>query len=91
MTVPDRYELVFMPSAIRQLAKLPRDLQRRVKDATEALRDSPRPTGTIKVKNADEWRIRVGNYRVTFAVDDARRRVTVAWVGHRRDAYRDLS
>lgn len=65
--------------------------ERRVKDATEALRDDPRPTGVIKVKNADEWRRRLGDYRVTFMVDDSARTVTVAWVGHRRDAYRDLS
>lgn len=91
MSGPARYALQFLPSAIRQLGKLPREAQRRVKTATEALRDNPRPTRVIKVKNADQWRVRVGNYRVTFIVDDARRTVTVAWVGHRRDVYRDLS
>jgi mRNA-degrading endonuclease RelE of RelBE toxin-antitoxin system len=44
---------------------------RRVKEVTEALRDDPRPTGVIKVKNADEWRRRVGDYRITFTVDDS--------------------
>jgi mRNA interferase RelE/StbE len=86
-----RYALAFLPSAIRQLRKLPRDVLRRIKEVTEALRDDPRPTGVIKVKNADEWRRRVGDYRITFTVDDSSRTVTVAWVGHRRDAYRDLS
>jgi mRNA-degrading endonuclease RelE of RelBE toxin-antitoxin system len=51
----------------------------------DGLTSNPRPTGTIKVHNAD------GSYRITFVVDDTSRIVPVAWVGHRRDAYRDLS
>lgn len=84
-----RYRLEFQPSALRELRKLPRDTLRRIRDATEALRDEPRPEGVIKLAGGDDlWRIRVGNYRVVYAIHDDRLLVTVVVVGHRRQVYR---
>jgi mRNA interferase RelE/StbE len=85
------YRVVVRPSARKQFLNLDATTRARVAAAIDALADNPRPTGTIKVRNADQWRIRVGSYRVTFVVDDGAEVVTVAWVGHRRDAYRDLA
>jgi mRNA interferase RelE/StbE len=89
VTAPRRYALEFRPSAVRELGKLPQDAQRRIRAATEALREDPRPHGSTKLTNAnDRWRIRVGNYRVIYTVADKVLVVTVVEVGHRREIYR---
>ncbi|MGH9090582.1 MAG: type II toxin-antitoxin system RelE family toxin [Acidimicrobiales bacterium] len=83
------YEVEFEP----QVAKELRDLQlgdlRRVMDRIGGLADDPRPPGCEKLAGmAHAWRIRSGNYRVVYMVDDRDRVVTVTRVGHRRDVYR---
>lgn len=92
MTEPTQYALEFLPAAARRFRKLPHDVQKRVKDAIEALRGDPHPSGqALKVRTTDTWRIRVGDYRVTYLVDQEQKVVTIAWVGHRKDAYQDRS
>jgi mRNA interferase RelE/StbE len=83
------YTVVLRPSARKQFLALDAKTRTKVGAAISGLAENPRPTGTIKVRTADLWRIRVGSYRITFVVDDAAQAVTVAWIGHRRDAYRD--
>jgi hypothetical protein len=59
--------------------------------ATAALGDNPRPPGCVKLAGADDlWRIRVGQYRVVYAIREAELLVLVARVAHRRDVYRGL-
>lgn len=88
---PERYALVFMPAAARQVRKLPRDAAERVKKATEDLRDDPRPAGVVKLAGTEDlWRIRVGDYRVIYQIADGVLVVTVVHVGHRREVYRQL-
>jgi mRNA interferase RelE/StbE len=58
-----RYELHFRPAAVRQLRKLPKDVLGRLKAATEALRNQPRPPGAVKLAGTDNlWRIRIGDF-----------------------------
>lgn len=86
------YAVTLRPSARKRFLALDKQIRARIAAAIDALASDPHPTGqAIKVKNADEWRIRVGNYRVTYAVDHKSHVITVTWVGHRKDAYRDLS
>ena len=86
-----RYALQCRPAATRQLRKLPKDALRRLRAATEALRDQPRPDGAVRLAATDDlWRIRVGDYRVIYTIDDDALVVTVVRVGHRREVYRDL-
>ncbi|WP_404980599.1 type II toxin-antitoxin system RelE family toxin [Carboxydichorda subterranea] len=60
----------------------------RVRDAMRDPADNPRPPGVRKLTGRDGWRLRVGDYRVIYDVDDESRRVTVLHIGHRRDVYR---
>lgn len=84
-----RYALQFRPAALRQLRKLPKDALRRIRTATEDLRDEPRPEGAAKLAGThDLWRIRVGDYRVVYTIADDVLVVTVVRVGHRREVYR---
>ncbi len=53
-----------------------------------ALEQTPRPLRCRKLQATDQWRIRVGDYRILYRVDDPAREVTVMRVAHRRDVYR---
>lgn len=59
----------------------------RVRDAIRDLANTPRPPGCKKLVGRDGWRIRVGDYRVIYEIDDSTRIVTVVHIGHRRDVY----
>jgi mRNA interferase RelE/StbE len=86
-----RYTLQFRPAAVRQLRKLPKDVQRRLRDATEALCQQPRPPGAVKLAGTDDlWRIRVGDFRVIYTIVDEALVVTVVRIANRREVYRGL-
>ena len=89
MTGPaSRYALAFRPGGLRALRKLDRQTAERIKTVTEALQDDPRPPGAKMLTGSHGLlRIRVGDYRIVYAIDDQLRVVRVAAVGHRRDIY----
>ena len=79
------YSILLRPAAVRDLKALPSDVRKRIEKAIDWLKDDPRPSGVKKLVGFDdEWRLRVGHYRVLNVIDDAERRVTVARVAHRR-------
>ena len=65
-----------------------RTLRDRVRKSIDALGSDPRPAGTVKLAGRDDYRIRVGDYRIVYAVDDAEHFVIVAHIAHRREVYR---
>jgi mRNA interferase RelE/StbE len=83
------YRIEYDPAALRSLEKLSRDLQRRITSKIESLGNNPRPPGAIKMSGQDVYRLRVGNYRVIYAIADELLVVLIVEVGHRRDIYRD--
>jgi mRNA interferase RelE/StbE len=82
------YRVIIAPSAQRSIDRLPADDARRVYAASQALGLNPRPSGCVKLTAAPLWRIRVGRYRVVYAIDDPALLVTVVKAEHRRDVYR---
>lgn len=83
------YRILFKPSAERAFLALPRDIQKRLDKRLLALRDNPRPPGVKALTGAPGvLRLRVGDYRVLYEVDDAVLVVLVLKVAHRGDAYR---
>ena len=89
MTSQFVYEIGFRPAARRQLKALPTGITARITEAIDGLAHDPRPTGaTAMVGDGGRLRIRIGDYRVIYVVDDDARQVTVERVGHRRDIYR---
>jgi mRNA interferase RelE/StbE len=83
------YRVEVAPAALRQLRKLDPAGRRRVQAAIELLATDPRPAGATKLSGREgEWRVRTGDYRVVYEVDDGVLRVLVVAVGHRRDIYR---
>ncbi len=82
------YTVVLARQAQRAIARLPSADAQRMYAATQALAQNPRPAGCVKLTGSPDWRIRVGSYRVIYAIDDAAAVVTVLKVGHRREVYR---
>ena len=74
--------------AQKELSNLPAGAFERVRDALRSLANEPRPTGCKKLKGREGWRIRVGDYRVIYKIDDAQQTIVVVHIGHRRDGYR---
>ena len=65
-------------------------MQRRILSRIELLAENPRPPGAIKLTGQDAYRIRIGDYRVIYAIADKQLVVLVVDVGHRWDVYRNL-
>ncbi len=85
------YSITFARSARKELERLPDDVANRVLAKIEALAGNPRPASIIKLQGQkDLWRLRVGDYRVVFSIDDFSRVVDVSVIRHRRDVYRDF-
>lgn len=74
--------------AERDLKKLSGHVYLRVQAAIRDLSGHPRPPGCRKLSQRNEWRIRVGDYRIRYRIDDARQEITVTSIRHRREAYR---
>ena len=83
-----RYALEIKPSARKELEKLSDTLIVRMAPKIDGLAADPRPSGSRKLRGyKDIWRIRVGDYRVVYIVDDDRKMVSVTRIAHRRDVY----
>ena len=81
--------VVLKPAAIRDLRKLEKREARRIGDRIEALVQDPRPAGMETLKGKEGFvRIRVGDYRIIYRVDDEAAEVLVVKIRHRRNAYR---
>jgi len=83
------YAITFACSARRELESLENATINRVFARIESLSADPRPRDCVKLRGRkDLWRLRVGDYRVIYAIDDAKRTVDIIAVRHRREAYR---
>ncbi len=86
------YRVEFEKAVGRALKRLDKPVQRRVFVAIAALAEDPRPPGAEMLSGSEGlFRIRVGDYRVIYAVEDDRLVVLVLHVGHRREVYRKLA
>jgi mRNA interferase RelE/StbE len=84
------YKIELRRLAQRSLDKLPARDFNTVLSAVKSLADSPRPKGVEKLKGVGLWRVRQGDYRVVYSIDDTQRLVVIVRVGHRREIYRSL-
>ena len=82
------YALGILPRAQRELGALSNDNYHRLREAIFALAHEPRPQSSLKLTGREGWRLRVGDYRVLYDIDDGMQTITIVHVGHRRDVYR---
>jgi len=83
------YQVLLRPAAKRDWKKLPRHVLLRVEQILLTLKETPRPHGVVRLAGThDRWRVRIGDYRVIYQIDDTLQEVTILRIAHRRDAYR---
>lgn len=83
------YKVVLVASAAKEFRSLPSALQRRISAAIDGLADNPRPRGARKLAGHERlYRIRAGDYRIVYTIDDEERVVCITRIRHRREAYR---
>jgi mRNA interferase RelE/StbE len=76
------------PEGARAYRRLHGRIRDRIQAAIDGLAHNPRPSGVMKLAGRDDYRVRVGDYRIVYAVDDDDRLVIVARIAHRREVYR---
>lgn len=82
------YELLIKPSAAKELEALPQRDRKRAAAKIQGLSQDPRPAGSEKLSGQDRYRLRQGDYRILYAIDDPSATVVIVKIGHRRDVYR---
>ncbi len=82
------YRLQIKPSAAKEIEALPLKDRKRLVTKIRGLAKEPRPPGCEKLSGQEKFRLRQGQYRVLYSVDDSDRVVVIVKVGHRRDVYR---
>ena len=82
------YSVEVKPPARKELEALPDNLLARVLQKMDSLRNAPRPAGCKKLKGyQDQWRVRVGSWRVVYIIDDAAKLISITRIAHRREVY----
>lgn len=88
MPTPESYSLSLRPIARREIRSLDRQTTARISKAIDSLAENPRPPGCLKVKTTERlWRIRVGDWRIGYEIDEAARTIDIVTIGHRREFY----
>ncbi len=84
------YSIEIKKSATREIEALPLPARRRIVERIGRLAENPRPRGCEKLAGGERYRVRQGDYRIVYSVEDALLVVWVVKVGNRRDVYRGL-
>jgi mRNA interferase RelE/StbE len=83
------YTIITPKTVQKQLDALPDDVYDRIAQKIEQLAEDPRPDGVVKMKGSDnEYRIRIGDYRVRYEIDDKELIILLLQCKHRKDVYR---
>jgi len=84
------YTVRIKRSAEKEMDRLSDRVFRRITQAILRLERDPRPPASKKLRGVQDYRLRVGQYRILYSVDDSERVVVISAVGHRRDVYRGI-
>lgn len=82
------YSLKILPAAQKDLKRLQDKIFNKIKNEILALTDNPRPYGALKLTNEDGYRMRIGDYRALYRIDEKTKEIFIYRVKHRREAYR---
>ena len=82
-----KYQVNLKKSVVKDLEKLPDIVLKRIQKTILALSSNPRPDGCKKLKGRDDYRVRIGDYRILYFIDDDIVTVEVVRVQHRKDVY----
>jgi mRNA interferase RelE/StbE len=83
------YRVIITPTAVKERKRLDAETQQRIDVALRGLYENARPPGAKKLSGSkQDWRVRVGDYRILYEVDDDGNLITIWRIAHRREAYR---
>lgn len=82
------YKLLLIPSAKEDFDSLPEKIFKQIKKKVLSLRSDPRPRGCLKLTGNEGYRIRSGDYRILYRIDDKQKVVYIYRIKHRRKSYR---
>ena len=85
----EKYEIIFAKSALKELLKITTTDVKHIVEKIDLLAYEPRPIGAIKLKGSKTplWRIRAGNFRIIYSIEDYIRIVEILSIGDRKDIY----
>ena len=83
-----RYKVLVKKSAEKELKEIPKKDLLKILDRIKSLSDDPHPTGSIKLTNKEKYRVRVGNYRILYKIEENVLTVFIVKVGNRKNIYR---
>ena len=91
VSINPSYQITFARSARKELEHLNKTIALRILKKIESLAENPRPSGCKKLTGQNYlWRIRIGDYRVVYSIDDANQSIDITIVRHRSDVYKGL-
>jgi mRNA interferase RelE/StbE len=85
------YQLTIKRSFEKDLRRLPNDVVERIFKKLDGLASNPYPSGVDKIEGSEHsYRVRIGDYRIVYAVDDSTKTITLFYARHRKDVYKNL-
>ena len=84
----EKYSVLIKPTVEKQLDDIPKKILRQILSRINSLENNPRPQGSEKLSGQERYRVRQGDYRIVYGINDRLRTVEVVRVGHRREVYR---
>lgn len=81
------YDVRIIRSAEKDMERIPAVIHARINKKILSLEDEPRPRGIKKLTGKEEYRLRTGDYRILYTIDDKKKSITIVAVGHRREIY----
>jgi mRNA interferase RelE/StbE len=82
------YTIEFRPAAFKEFRKIDRAVQPRIHGAIAMLAQDPRPPASRPLRGRDAYRLRVGDYRILYTIEDRILLIVIVTIGHRRDVYK---
>lgn len=85
----NRYNIELAPTASRQLRRFSPQVQRQLQREIDALKLDPRPSGVVKLSGSNDlYRVRSGDYRIIYRIEDTVLQVLIIKIGHRSEVYK---
>ena len=85
------YTLLIERHAEKGFKKIPKNISNKLIIKIKSLKDNPKPSGCRKITGSEnDYRVRIGDYRVIYEIDEKNKQIIILAVGHRKDIYRDI-